>query len=70
MKIYDFSIKTSLKFFPKIRINNIPSLYPRPTKLEGGILVGSDNGLAPTRRQPIIWTNDSKFIDAYKCHSA
>ena len=39
------SIKISLKFVPKVPINNIPAL-------------GSDNGLAPSRRQAIIWTND------------
>ena len=33
--------KNSLKFFPKVPINNI----------------GSDNGLVPARRQAIIWTN-------------
>ena len=37
--------RISLKFVPKVRINNIPAF-------------GSDNGLAPTRRQAIIWTND------------
>ena len=26
---------------------------------------GSDNGLAPIRRQAIIWTNDGKFTDAH-----
>ena len=27
--------------------------------------IGSDNGLAPTRRQTItIWTNDGQFTDA------
>ena len=31
---------------------------------------GSDNGLAPTRRQAIIWSNDGKFTDAYMRHSA
>ena len=50
-------IKLSLKFVPKGRINKIPALV-------------SDNGLAPTRRQAIIWTNDGKFIDAYMRHSA
>ena len=39
------SINFSLKCVPKIRINNIPAF-------------GSDNDLAPTRRQAIIWTND------------
>ena len=32
--------------------------------------VGPDNGLAPARRQAIIWTNAGKFIDAYMRHSA
>ena len=32
--------------------------------------IGSDNGLAPTRQQAIIWTNDGKFIDAYMGHLA
>ena len=32
--------------------------------------IGSDNCLALTRRQAIIWTNDDKFIDAYMCHPA
>ena len=31
---------------------------------------GLDNGLAPTRRQAIIWTKDGKFADAYMRHSA
>ena len=39
------SIKISLKFVPNGQINNIPAF-------------GLDNGLAPTRRQAIIWTND------------
>ena len=30
--------------------------------------ISSDNGLAPTRRQAIIWTNDGKFSDAYMRH--
>ena len=37
------SNKISLKFVPKDQINNI---------------AGSDNGLAPTRRQAVTWTND------------
>ena len=32
--------------------------------------IGSDNGLAPARRQAIIWSNDGKFTDAYMRHSA
>ena len=31
---------------------------------------GSDNGLAPTRRQATIWTNDDKFTETYMCPSA
>ena len=38
-------IKISLKFVTKGPIDNIFS-------------IGLDNGLAPTRRQAIIWTND------------
>ena len=38
------SIKISLKFIPKGPINNYS--------------IGSDNGLALSRRQSIIWTND------------
>ena len=32
--------------------------------------IGSDNGLAPARRQAIIWINDGYFIDANMRHSA
>ena len=39
------SIEISLKFVPRGPINNVPAF-------------GSDNGLAPARRQAIIWTND------------
>ena len=51
------SIRISLKFVPYGPINNIFS-------------IGSDNGLAPTRRQTIIWTNDGLVTDAYMRHSA
>ena len=50
------AIKISLKFVPKGPINNSS--------------IGSDNGLAPSRRQAIIWTNDGQFTDAYMRHSA
>ena len=32
--------------------------------------IDSDNGLAPTRWQAIIWTNDGSITDAYMRHSA
>ena len=32
--------------------------------------IGSDNGLAPTRRKAIIRTNDGWITDAYMRHSA
>ena len=38
-------LKISLKFVPKVRIDTNSS-------------IGSDNGLAPARRQAITWTND------------
>ena len=31
-------------------------------------IIGSDNRLAPTRWQAIIWTNDGSFTDAYMCY--
>ena len=33
-------------------------------------IIGSDSGLAPTRRQAIFWNSDGKFTEAYKRHSA
>ena len=48
------SINMSLRFVPKGPIDSI----------------GSDNGLAPARRQAIIWTYDGEFTDAYMRHSA
>ena len=51
------SIKISLKFVPRGPINGIPALV-------------QINGLAPVRRQAIIWTNDGQFTDAYMRHSA
>ena len=42
-------IGISLKFVPKSPINNIPSS------------IGLDNGLAPTRRQAIVWSNADPF---------
>ena len=32
--------------------------------------INSDNGLEPSRRQAIIWSNDGKFTDAYMRRSA
>ena len=32
--------------------------------------IGSDNGLAPGRRQAFIWTNDGSFTGGYMRHSA
>ena len=31
---------------------------------------GPDNGLAPSRRQAIVWTNGGQFTDADMRHSA
>ena len=44
MKLYDFDWNL-LEFVPWCPINTIH-------------IIGSDNGLAPTKRQAIIWTND------------
>ena len=51
-------IKISLKFVPKVLINR---------EYSG---IGSDNGLAPTRRQAIIWTNGDYFTDTCMRHPA
>ena len=45
-----------IDFVPNGPLNNMPAL-------------DSDNGLAPTRRQAITWTN-GKFKDAYMRHPA
>ena len=51
------STKISLKLVPRGPINNI-------------LVLVQINGLAPTRRQAIIWTNDGQITDAYMRHSA
>ena len=33
-------------------------------------IIGSDNGLALSRRQAIFWTNDGKITEAYMGHMA
>ena len=43
--MYEFSSKISLKFVAKGPINNTPALVTK-------------KGLAPSRRQAIIWSND------------
>ena len=54
MKMHELQLKFHWSFVPKGPINYIPVL-------------GLDNGLVPTKRQAIIWTNDG-----YQCiyHSA
>ena len=47
-EIICISLKISLTFVPKFQLSSI----------------GSDNGLAPTRRQAIIWTKDGSITDA------
>ena len=47
-------------FIPMSRINNIP----------GFSSIGSDNGLALTRQQAIIWTNDGKFTDGWRIYAS
>ena len=51
------NVLCSLKPVTKDPINNIPGL-------------GQINGLAPTRWQAIIWTNDVLITDAYMRYSA
>ena len=59
-----FSWMTMLEF----RLRFDWSLFPRVHYQYSSI--GSDNGLAPIRRQAIIWTNDGCFTNAYMRHSA
>ena len=47
-------LKILLKFVPKGRINNIPEALVQ----------------IMAWHQPIIWSNDGKFTDAYMRHSA
>ena len=44
----EITIQISLKFVPMSPIDNTPALL---------LFIGSGNGLAPSRRQAIIWTN-------------
>ena len=52
MKLSEISIKLLLKYFPERLVDKKDS-------------IGSGNGLAPNRRQAIIWTNGDHFTDAY-----
>ena len=46
-----------------------PDLFRHMVSLGQHSSIGSVNGLAPNRRQAIIWTNDGKFTDEYIRHS-
>ena len=55
MKIYEFRLSFHfIQFVSRVRTNSI----------------SSDNGLSPTRRQAIIWTNDGQFTEPYRRYSA
>ena len=56
MKIFEFRLKFHWSLFLRVQLT-----YSS---------IGSDNGLAPSRGQAIIWTNDGLFTDAYMHHSA
>ena len=72
-------MKISLKFVPDGLIDNNPACmnydynftecYSWRSNKQYSIN-GSDNGLAPTRRQAIIWTNVGTFTNAYMRRSA
>ena len=68
MKTYQIS----LKFVPKGPINNILVLVQTMAwcRLWQYSSIGSGNGLALTRHQAIIWSNDGQFTDAYMRHWA
>ena len=67
MKVEDNSTNISLEFVPKCQINNYNRSNHTNVQYNN---ISSDNGLAPTRRQAIIWTNDGKFTDTYVRHWA
>ena len=46
---------------------NFTDVCPGPNNSPG---IGLHNGLAPTRQQAIIWTNDDKITDEFMRHSA
>ena len=54
--MYWFRFRFHLTLFRRVQLPNFQS-------------IGSDNGLVPTRRQGIIWTNDDNFTYAYMHHS-
>ena len=54
--MFEFRLKYHWNLFPRVQLTIFQ--------------LGSDNGLAPTRRQAIIWTNDGYITDIYMRHSA
>ena len=56
MKMLEFRLKFHWSLFLRVQLNHFS--------------IGSDNGLSPSRRQAIIWTNYDYFTDAYMRHSA
>ena len=54
----------------EFRLRSHWSLFQRFELIIHEFNIGSDNGLAPTRRQVIIFTNDGSFTDAQMRHSA
>ena len=55
MKMYAFGLKFNWNLFLRVQWTIC--------------LIGSDNGLAPSRWQAIIWTNDDYFTDEYMHHA-
>ena len=56
MKMVEFRLTFHWSLFPRVK----STMFQH----------GSDNGLAPARRQAIIWTNDGWITGAYMRHSA
>ena len=56
MKMHEFSLRFHWNLFLRFKLTTFQH--------------GLDNGLAQTRWQAIIWTNDAWFTDANMCHSA
>ena len=81
MKIYEFRLTYHWSLFQGVQLTMSDTVLTQSECLThwgrvmhiciGNVtIIGSGNGLAPGRRQAIIWTNDGYITDAYMHHSA
>ena len=67
--MFEFRLKFHWSLFLRVQLA-IFSEFKFQIQIQFIQINGSDNGLAPSRLQAIIWTNDGKFTDAYMRRSA